>query len=88
MAHAPFHLVYVPGESADGTYDRILTLIRTEDPDYARFVAGFVDGSVAMHLEAEDMQEAQDEMRSLGLRAVVQDVDAASSSTTIHTKPT
>ena len=55
MRHqAPFHLLYVPRETIEGTRDRILSLIQTEDPDYVQLIARILSGSVVMQLEAEN----------------------------------
>ena len=64
--NTPIHLVYRPASATTGDPDRVIGLLQTEDPAEVTLQLQAAPGSIAMLLEAWDMEEAEREMADLG----------------------
>ena len=65
-APVSYHLIYRPGDATQGTSDQIVELPATDSPSDVLLVTGVNPGSVAMQLEAVDLDEAHQELSLLG----------------------
>jgi len=61
-----YHLIYRPGDATQGTSDQIVELLATDSPSDVLLVTGANPGSVAMQLEASDLDEVHQELSLLG----------------------